>query len=287
MDLRQLRYFLTVAEELHFGRAAERLGIAQPPLTLTIQKLERELGCELFVRGRQTQLTEAGGKLAEEARLVLEQAEHAFEATRRIARGESGELRVGVPPSVMLTKLPDAIRKYRRRYPHVAFTLREMGTAAIERALLDRSIDLGFLRESKGHQLLKADLFLTEPLVAVLPAAHALAKQKTLRLQALRGEPFVFFPRRIGPAFHDVLLGECGDAGFVPNIVQEATQWQTVISLVEAGMGVTIAPACVEKFGWAGVVYRRLAGKGTRVWACKLPEAPAAVGNFLMMAGRA
>jgi DNA-binding transcriptional LysR family regulator len=284
MDLRQLRYFLAVSEELHFGRAAERLGIAQPPLTLTIQKLERELGCDLFVRGRQTQLTEAGVKLAEEVRIVLDQAEHAFEATRRIARGESGQLRIGVPPSVMLTKLPDAIRKYRRRYPHVEFTLREMGTAAIERALLDRSIDLGFLRESRGHQSLHASLFLTEPLVAVLPAAHPLAKQKPLRVQALRKEPFVFFPRRVGPAFHDVLLAECGDAGFVPNIVQEATQWQTVVSLVEAGMGVSIAPACVEKFGWPGVVYRRLPGPGTRVYACKLPDAPSTVGNFLSAA---
>jgi DNA-binding transcriptional LysR family regulator len=284
MDLRQLRYFLTVAEELHFVRAAERLGIAQPPLTLTIQKLERELGCALFVRGRQTQLTEAGVKLAEEARLVLDQAEHAFEATRRTARGESGELRVGVPPSVMLTKLPDAIRKFRHRYPQVAFTLREMSTTAIERALLDRSIDLGFLRESRGHVSLRAELFLTEPLVAVLPSSHPLAKQKALRVEALRQEPFVFFPRHIGPAFHDILLSECGKAGFVPNIVQEATQWQTVISLVEAGMGVTIAPACVEKFGWLGVVYRRLPGPGTRVYACTLPGAPASVANFLSAA---
>jgi DNA-binding transcriptional LysR family regulator len=286
MDLRQLRYFLTVAEELHFGRAAERLGIAQPPLTLTIQKLERDLGCPLLVRGRTTQLTEAGAKLAGEARLLLEQAEHAAEATRRVARGESGELRVGVPPSVMLTTLPAAIRAYRRRYPHVAFTLREMGTAALEQALLQRTIDLGFLRESKGPQSVRSDLFLTEPLVAVFPAAHPLAKQKALRLQALRKEPFVFFPRRIGPAFHDVLLGECGDAGFVPNIVQEATQWQTVISLVEAGLGVSIAPACVEKFGWPGVVYRRLPGPGTRVYACQQDNGPAAAAHFLATARR-
>lgn len=285
MDLRQLRYFLTVAEELHFGRAAERLGIAQPPLTLTIQKLERELGCELLIRGRRTQLTGAGAKLAEEALRVLDQAEHAVDSTRRIARGESGELRVGVPPSVMLTKLPAAIRAYRRRYPQVAFTLREMGTAAIERALLDGALDLGFLRESRGPQGVRSDLFLTEALAAVLPAAHPLATQKGFRLSALRKEVFVFFPRHIGPAFYDVLLGECGDAGFVPNIVQEATQWQTVVSLVEAGMGVSIAPACVEKLAWPGVVYRPLHGPGTRVYACRQAESPAA-GLFLAMAKR-
>lgn len=287
MDLRQLRYFLAVAEELHFGRAAERLGIAQPPLTLAIQKLERSLGCRLFDRGRTTQLTEAGAKLAEEARLTLDQAEHAVEATRRIARGESGELRVGVPPSVMLTKLPAAIRMYRRRYPHVAFTLREMGTAAIEQALDKRSIDLGFLRESRGPRSVHSSLFLTEPLVAVLPTTHPLAKQKALPLRALRKEPFVFFPRSLGPEFYDVLLGECGDAGFVPNIVQEATQWQTVIALVEAGMGVSIAPACVEKFAWPGAVCRRLPGQGTRVYACQHENGPAAASYFLAMADRA
>ncbi len=140
-------------------------------------------------------------------------------------------------------------------------------------------------RES-GPASLRADLFFTEPLVAVLPATHPFAAQKTLRVQMLRKEPFVFFPRRIGPAFHDVLLGECGQAGFAPNIVQEATQWQTVISLVEAGMGVTIAPACVEKFGWPGVVYRRLPGPGTKVYACQRTEAPASVANFLITAKR-
>jgi DNA-binding transcriptional LysR family regulator len=286
MDLRQLRYFIALAEELHFGRAAERLGIKQPPLTLAIQKLERDLHCQLLIRGRQTQLTEAGAKLAEEARLVLDQAEHATLAVQRIALGESGELRVGVPPSVMLTRLPAAIRAYRRRYPHVAFTLRELGTAALERALADRSIDLGFLRESRGPSSVRSDLFLTEPLVAVLPAAHPLAKQKGLRLRALRKEPFVSFPRRLGPAFHDVLLGECGDAGFVPNIVQEATQWQTVVSLVEAGIGVSLAPACVEKFAWPGVVYHRLPGPGTRVYACRQADAPMAAAHFLSIAQR-
>jgi DNA-binding transcriptional LysR family regulator len=286
MDLRQLRYFLTVAEELHFGRAAERLGIAQPPLTLSIQKLERELGCSLLVRGRQTQLTEAGTKLAAEARLVLDQAEHAAEATRRIARGESGELRVAVPPSVMMTKLPRMIRDFRRRYPGVTFTLREMGTAAIEQALLSRSIDLGFLRESSGPITLRSRLLFTEAVVAVLPAAHALAKKKVLALEALAKEPFVFFPRRIGPAFHDELVSACVEAGFVPSIVQEATQWSTVVSLVEAGMGVSLAPACVEKFAWPGVVYRRIPHLATNVYASHHSDGPAAAVNFLAMPGR-
>src|SRR5579883_3073039 len=123
-DLRQLRYFLAVAEELHFGRAAERIGIAQPPLTQQIQKLERQLGCRVFERGRKTRLTDAGTILMEEARRVLAGIERAVDATRRAARGETGRLRVGAPPSVLLSALPAAIRKYRRAHPQVQFVLR-------------------------------------------------------------------------------------------------------------------------------------------------------------------
>lgn len=285
-DLRALRYFLVLAEELNFSRAAERLGIAQPPLTLQIQKLERMLACRLLIRGRQTRLTEAGERFVEEARHVLDQAEHAVEVMRRIARGEEGELRIGVPPSVMLTTLPATIRKYRFRYPNVAFTLREMATSAIEAALHNREIDLGFLRETRVDHPLNSSEFLTEPLVAVLPAAHALAKQPNLKLRALRKEPFVFFPRRVGPAFYDGILADCGDAGFSPNIVQEATQWQTVVALVEAGMGVSLAPASVAKFRWPGVVFRELPDVTTKVFASWPQGAPATAGQFLMMAQR-
>ena len=264
---RQLRYFLAVAEELHFGRAAERAGIAQPPLTQQIQKLERLLGCKLFVRGRKTRLTAAGAVLAADATRLLEQAEQAFDSARRAARGEVGQLRVGVPPSVMLTGLPAAIRRYRERYPAVSFTLREMATSVIEEALRRREIDLGFLRESKPGTPLKSALFLTEHLVAVLPAAHTLASRSTLALRQLKSESFVLFPARLGPAFHDVLTGACVGAGFAPRIVQEATQWQTVISFVEAGMGVSLAPECITKLRRAGVTYRMLAHSTTNVYA--------------------
>ena len=163
-ELRSLRYFAVFAEELSFTRAAERLGIAQPPLSLQIQKLERMLGCALLVRGRQIKLTEAGERLAQEARHVLDQAEHAVEVTRRVARGEEGELRVGVPPSIMLTTLPAAIREFRQRYPKVALTLREMGTSAIEAALRNREIDLGFLRETQVSDPLCCQSFFAERL---------------------------------------------------------------------------------------------------------------------------
>jgi len=278
MDLRQLRYFVAVAEELHFGRAAERVGIAQPPLTQQIQKLEAGLGCQLLVRGRKSALTAAGEVLLGQARRILAQSEEAAEATRRAARGETGRLTVGVPPSVMLSSLPAVIRKYRRLYPGVQFGLRELSTSAIENALKAGEIDLGFLREVSPPN---SEVVFEEEVVAALPSSHRLAKADELRIGALAREPFVFFPRRLGPAFYDRLVGFCGEAGFLPDVVQEATQWHSVICLVEAGMGISLAPGCVQRFKWSGVVYRRLRGLRTRVSAAWNENRPATVAAFL------
>jgi DNA-binding transcriptional LysR family regulator len=266
-DLRQLRYFVAVAEELHFGRAAERIGIAQPPLTQQIHKVEALLGCPVLVRGRKTILTAAGAVLLEEARRILGQVDRAIEATRRASKGETGQLTTGVPPSVMLSDLPAVIRKYRERYPNVGFTLREMSTSAIEDAAQSGDIDLGFLRETQPVRPLISEIVFREPVVAVIPKSHAPRTPGAFRLGSLKAEPFVLFPRRLGPALYDRLTALCRQAGFAPNIVQEATQWQTVISLVEAGMGVSLAPGCVRKFRWRGVVYRPLPGVTTAVAA--------------------
>jgi LysR family transcriptional regulator, benzoate and cis,cis-muconate-responsive activator of ben and cat genes len=274
MDLRQLRYFVAVAEELHFGRAAERVGIAQPPLTQQIQKLERTLGCSLFVRGRKTVLTDPGRVLLQRAKLLLSQADAAIDATQRSARGETGELTIGVPPSVMLLNYPAAIRKYRDRYPDISFILRELSTSAIEDAVRSGTIDLGFLRETRPAAPLVSEVVLREPIVAVLPSSHPLARRNSLRLASLKGEPFVLFPRRLGPALYDHLAACCDAAGFTPNVVQEATQWQTVVSLVEAGMGVSIAPGCVRNFRWRGVAYPLIPGCSTAVSACWRTETP-------------
>jgi DNA-binding transcriptional LysR family regulator len=267
-DLRQLRYFVAVAEELHFTRAAERLGIAQPPLTQQIQKLESLLGCKVFARGRATSLTPAGAVLFEESRRILAQVDAALESTRRAARGETGRLILAVPPSVMLSGLPAVIRKYRERYPAVSFTLREMATSAIEQEVLSGGADLGFLRESAPGPPLESRTLYEEAVVAVLPKAHRLASLGSIKLTALRNEPFVLFPKRLGPAFHDRITALCVQSGFTPNIVEEATQWQTVISLVEAGIGVSLAPACVRKFRWPQIVFRHLPGARTSVTAC-------------------
>ena len=271
IDIRQLRYFAMVAEELHFGRAAERLGMAQPPLTQQIQKLERALGFAVFLRRpRRTTLTAAGAALLEEARRVLRDFDEALERTRRAGRGETGRLVLGTPPSVMLTRLPAAIRKYRGRYPEVQFTLRELSTPAIAEQLDSGALDVGLLREAPANEVI-----LREPVVAVLPATHPLAAKPRLALRQLAKEPFVLFPRRVGEAFYDKLAAFCAEAGFAPRVVQEATQWQSVVTFVETGLGVSLAPACVQKFRWKGVAYRPLPGLTTTVSA-RWRESPAA-----------
>jgi DNA-binding transcriptional LysR family regulator len=280
IDLRQLRYFVAVAEELHFGRAATRLGMAQPPLTQQIQKLEAALGCPVFLRQpRKTVLTEAGSVLLEDTRRMLRDFEESIERTRRAGRGETGQLTVGTPPSVMLTRLPVAIRKYRERFPEVRFTLRELSTSAIAEGLEAGTLDLGLLREGAPQT---GEAILREPVVALLPAGHALAARANLKLRHLAEEPFVLFPRRLGEAFYDLLISFCVDAGFTPRVVQEATQWQSVVTFVETGLGVSLAPACVRRFRWKAVVYRPLPGLSTVVSVCVQAGKPsAAVSAFL------
>jgi len=289
VDLRQLRYFVAVAEELHFGRAAERLGMAQPPLTQQIQKLERALGYRVLARqSRKTALTDAGLALLEDARRILADMDQAIDRTRRAGRGETGQLTVGTPPSVMLTSLPAVIRKYRERFPGVQFTLREMSTSAIAAGLLAGSIDIGFLREMTQCGALPMETILRESVVAVLPAAHPLSAIPRLRLRQLAKEPFVLFPRQVGLAFYEKLIAFCANAGFTPRVVQEATQWQSVVTFVESGMGVSLAPACVQKFRWKGVVYRPLSGLETTVsvgWQNSRESAPIAAFLSLARAG--
>jgi DNA-binding transcriptional LysR family regulator len=269
IDLRQLRYFVAVAEHLHFARAAASLGMAQPPLTQQIQKLEQRLGCALFTRKpRRTALTEAGRVLLKDASRLLRECDDAVERTRSAGRGETGRLTVGTPPSVMLTALPAVIRRYRERFPEVQFTLREMSTSAVASALEAGQLDVGLLREATRIGALEAQVVLREPVVAVLPATHRLASRARLSLRQMASEPFVLFPRRLGAEFYDRLLSFCVDAGFTPRVVQEAMQWQSVVTFVETGLGVSLAPGCVERFNWPGVVYRRLPGLTTSISVC-------------------
>jgi len=277
VDLRRLRYFIAVAEELHFGRAAARLGMAQPPLTQQIQKLERELGCAVFVRTkRRTALTDAGRLLLDEARTIAAEYERVLQRVRRAGRGETGALTVGTPPSIMLGPLPAAIRQYRLAYPAVHVTLREASTSAIADALVAGTVDVGILREVDAVGLLPAELLFREPIVAVLPKGDPLARKARLRLSDLAARPFVLFPRTVGAAFYDHLLKSCVEAGFSPNVVQSATQWQSVVSFVATGLGVSLAPECVCRLQLPGVVFRPVAKLSTSVFVCVARPGPSA-----------
>jgi len=259
IELRHLRYFLAVAETLHFSRAAERLGIAQPPLSQQIKRLEQILGHRLFDRTtRGVKLTLAGQLLAERARSTIEKVHDDLAQVRRLGRGEEGTLTVGFSGSVMFTELPAAIENYRRRYPKVELRLRELVTAAQIAALLDGTLDLAFLRDGDPTEGIQIATLLKERYIAVLPQAHPLARKRLLHVKHLQHEPFIFFGRRMGPLAFDRTVACCEKSGFRPNIVQEAPQWPTLVRLVAAGLGVSLAPSCVANVAIPGAVYREV-----------------------------
>jgi DNA-binding transcriptional LysR family regulator len=257
IELRHLRYFLAVAETLHFSRAAKRLGIAQPPLSQQIRRLEQLLGHALFERTtRGVKLTLAGQLLAKRAQSTMEKVDEDLAQVRRLGRGEEGTLTVGFSGSVMFTELPAAIQSYRRRYPKVELRLRELVTTAQIAALLNETLDLAFLRDGDPTEGIRITTLLKEKYVAVLPEAHPLAQRRTLSVKALEGEPFIMFARRMGPLAYDRTIACCERSGFRPNIVQDAPQWLTLVRLVAAGLGVSLAPACVSRVAMPGAVYR-------------------------------
>ncbi len=259
IELRHLRYFLVVAETLHFTKAAERLGMAQPPLSQQIKRLELLIGHALFDRTtRGVRLTLAGQLLAERARGTLEKVQDDLAQVRRLGRGEEGTLTVGFAGSVMFTELPTAIESYQRRYPKVELRLRELSTSAQISSLLEGTLDLAFLRDGDANPGVEMRTLLKERFVVVLPETHRLARKRTLRIGDLSHEPFILFARRNGPLAFDRTIACCEKEGFRPNIVQDAPQWPTLVRLVAAGLGVSLAPDCVANFAIPGAVYRRV-----------------------------
>lgn len=260
LALQQLHAFTVLAEELHFGRAAERLGIAQPPLSQQIRRLELKVGHPLFDRGPgRIALTAAGHELLPAARRALDEVAGGLDAARRAGTGTAGRIRIGFAASLALTVLPELLRAYRTRYPGVDMEIREMTTAPQVAALHGQTIDVGLLREPPdGEQGLAVEPLLAEGFVAVLPAAHPLAARRVVPVAALADEPFVLLPRAAGPTVHDRILDLCRERGFEPRIGQHAVEWQTVSALVEAGLGVSLAPASIRRIRLRGVAYRRI-----------------------------
>lgn len=274
IELRHLRYFVALAEELHFTRAAVRLGIAQPPLSQQIHSLEEMLGVKLLVRRPKVGLTEAGEALLTVARRILAQADQGFEDVRRAGRGEGGTLVVGFATSTLPGPLPAIVRAYRRRYPEVRLSLRELSTAEQQKALENGSIEVGFLREPVTGETLRCETILSEPFVVALPPRHPLAERAEIELTEVAGEPFVHFPREVAPTLYDLVMRLCRDAGFTPLVSQEASEWLTIVGLVEAGLGVSIVPSSFRRLTWGGVQYRPLreVGTTTSVALCYKPE---------------
>lgn len=272
MELRHLRYFIAVAEELHFGRAAERLGISQPPLSQQIQALEEEIGARLFERtNHRVELTDAGRLFLDESRQVLAQVDKAVLLARRAHLGELGELKIGFTSSAPFTStIPSSIHAFRKAYPDVHLDLQEMSSRQVLKALLEESLQVGVIRPLALPDAVHWVELFREPLVAVLRADHPLAagSEDGLAIAALAEEPFVFFPRSYGTGLYDQVIALTRQAGFSPRIAQEASEAMTIIGLVSAGLGVSILPASFRRTRVDGVVYRTLSDPEatTAVW---------------------
>ncbi len=248
IELRHLRYFVAVAEELHFGRAARRLHLAQPPLSQQIRRLEAMLGHALFHRtSRAVQLTSAGEVFLQRARRTLSTVEEDVEEVRSVGRGEQGVLRVGFIGSGMLTSLPDIFRQYRTAFPRVQLNLHESFTSQVVRGLETGTLDIGFLRDGGPVEGLVVETLFSEKFVAVLPSWHPLAAKRWVAPLELRDEPFVFYSPSAGDLAFRRPMSAFAQHGFQPRVVQEASNWLTILRLIGAGLGVSIAPACVEK----------------------------------------
>lgn len=260
-DLRQLRYFVAVAEELSFTRAAARLHISQPPLSQQILALEHDLGARLFDRDkRNVALTEPGRILLHQARQILAQAEEARREVSQAAAGFSGTLRVAYTVSVSFHRaLPQALLRFGQRAPQVRVQLFEMYTGAQFAALLAGQLDVGFVRDvpasAADARNLQLDVIDREPLLLALPSGHRLARRRTLRMGDVAGEPFVAQPRELAATLHDRLTLLASKADFHPSIRQHAQQLNGLLALVAAGIGLALVPASLQAVRLAGVTY--------------------------------
>ncbi len=267
MELRHLRYFVRLAEELHFGRAADRLGISQPPLSQQIRALEGELGVALFERtSRRVALTEAGRLFLVEARRTLDQAAHAIDVARRAEAGEVGELGIGFSTSVPFTAVvARALSAFREAYPAVRLNLAEMPRGEQIEALTAGRIDIGFIR---GFDLpafavpMVVTMLMKEPLLVAMRSDHWLAgRDRDPTVEDLEHEPFVLYQRDFGAGFNEHIARLCARAGFAPHVVQEAMGLSTLLGLVAAGMGITVITRSLGALHPDNIVFRPLADR--------------------------
>lgn len=261
MELRHLRYFVAVAEELHFGRAAERLYIAQSALSQQILDLEAEIGVQLLERTkRRVQLTRAGEAFWEDSRQILERVEEAVERSQKIARGETGKLRVGFTILALHALVTEILAEFQRLHPQVQLVLNEMSTQTQVAALHQKQIDVGFLHPPIEERNLELFHLKTEAMVVALASKHPLARSPRITVKALSSYPLIIHPRHEGPILYDRILQMYAEANCQPNIAQEATTSPTRIGLAATGMGVTFVPGTLSSLNYAGIVYKPLSG---------------------------
>ncbi len=263
LELRQLKAFVAIAEEGYITRAAERLGMQQPPLTRLLQSLEAELGVVLMERlPRGVRPTTAGLALLDEARGILAQVDGVADVVRRAARGERGRLAIGFTSSAALHPfVPSVLRLFRETFVGVSVMLEEAGTGELLDALRHEKLDAAFIRSPLSDtQALQDEPILVEPMLLALPTDHPLALDATtpLPLAALATEAFVLYRRRVGLGLYDAILVACREAGFSPQVVQEAPRMTATLSLVAAGLGVSIVPSSMQRLRGDGIVYRAL-----------------------------
>ncbi|MBB4904345.1 LysR family transcriptional regulator [Actinophytocola algeriensis] len=258
MELRQVRAFVTIVDEGHVGRAAERLHVTQPTLSRQVAALERAVGVPLFDRrGRALTLTPAGAVFEPGARDLVRRSDDLVVSARRAHRGELGVLRIGFVQSATFAALPSMLRAFREAWPSVRVEVTAMTTLRQVSALADDALDVGLLRPPVRDDLSLRTLS-RDPLVVALPGGHRLSRRRRVSLAELADEPFVLYGRESGPAVHDTIVGFCRDAGFSPRIVQEAVDVQTIVALVAANLGVSLLIAPTPQTD-SSVVFRPVA----------------------------
>lgn len=256
MDLRKLRYFSVLAEEKHFGRAAKRLALSQPPLSLAVKQLEAEIGAKLFERdSRNVSLTPAGEALKREALILLRRADEARLLVKAVSEGKGGRLRVGFVGSMLYRGLPDIIAAFKAASPTTELLLRELNTVEQVAAFARDEIDLGFTFGRSVPEELQGFCYHSEPFVACLPAGHKYASAKRIALAKLQHEEFIFFARDISPDYHQSIVAACLSVGFAPRIRHEVRHWMSVVSFVAHGIGVSLVPSTLTSSNVSNVVF--------------------------------
>jgi DNA-binding transcriptional LysR family regulator len=256
MEFRHLRYFLVLSEELHFGKAARRLAISQPPLSVNIRQLEESVGAKLFDRNsKEVRLTAAGRAFVPAARVLLEQAADASRHAREVGQGMIGVLRIGFVGSMLFRGFPSMIQRFQAANPRLRLLLREMNSENQINELSQRQLDVGFVHTTRSETSFSRMLFSSEPFVCCLPQGHPFARSRKLAVRRLDGEPLIMFSRTASPDYFERVLSICTAAGVHPEVRHEARHWLSVVSMVAHGMGVALVPEALRRSAIPGAVF--------------------------------